>query len=92
VKTTGVVRRIDELGRVVLSSELRRVFNLREDDELEISVEGDRIILRKRQDVCLFCSAENPELTFRERRMSATCASDIFQLSQAGASLARQLR
>ena len=92
MKSTGVVRRIDELGRVVLPSELRRVFNLHEGDELEISVEGDRIILQKRQDVCLFCSAENPEFTFKQRRICINCASEILQLTQAGQSLARQLR
>jgi transcriptional pleiotropic regulator of transition state genes len=76
-RTTGVVRRIDELGRVVVPSELRRIIRLREGDELEISLDGDRIILQKRQDVCLFCSAENPELEFKDRRICHGCASDF---------------
>ena len=67
--TSGVVRRIDELGRVVLPSEVRRVIRLRQGDELEISLDGERIILQKRQDVCLFCSAENPELELKQRRI-----------------------
>jgi transcriptional pleiotropic regulator of transition state genes len=79
MRTTGVVRRMDELGRVVVPSELRRVICLREGDELEISVDGERIILQKRQDVCLFCSAENPELEFKQRRICSTCASEFVQ-------------
>jgi AbrB family transcriptional regulator, transcriptional pleiotropic regulator of transition state genes len=78
-RTTGVVRRIDELGRVVVPSEVRRVIRLREGDELEISVDGERIILQKRQDVCLFCSAEHPELEFKQRRICHGCASEFLQ-------------
>jgi AbrB family transcriptional regulator, transcriptional pleiotropic regulator of transition state genes len=79
MRTTGIVRRIDELGRVVVPSELRRVISLREGDELEISVDGERIILQKRQDVCLFCSAENPELEFKHRRICRACAFEFAQ-------------
>ena len=81
MKSTGVVRKIDELGRIVLPSELRKVFGIREGDELEISVEEDRVILQKRQDLCLLCSAENPQITYRDRRICANCASDLAQLA-----------
>ena len=60
MKSTGVVRKIDELGRIVLPSEIRKVFGIHEGDELEISVNGEQVILEKRKDVCTFCSAENP--------------------------------
>jgi transcriptional pleiotropic regulator of transition state genes len=77
MKSTGVVRKIDELGRIVLPSELRRVFGIHEGDELEISVQEERIILEKRQDVCLFCSAENPSLQYRGRSVCDTCAAEL---------------
>ncbi len=77
MKSTGVVRKIDELGRIVLPSELRRVFGIREGDELEISVEGERIILQKRADVCLFCGAESTDLEYRGRRICGTCAQEL---------------
>ncbi len=94
MKSTGVVRRIDELGRVVVPSELRKVFSLREGDELEISVDGDRIILQKRQDVCLFCSAGDPELEFKDRRICRACASDFLHenLPRQAATAFRHLR
>jgi len=77
VKSTGVVRKIDELGRIVLPSELRRVFGIREGEELEISVEGERVILQKRDDLCLFCGAENPEVEYRGRRICHNCVSEL---------------
>ncbi len=77
MKSTGVVRKIDELGRIVLPSELRRVFGIHEGDELEISVQDERIILEKRQDVCLFCSAENPSVQYRGRAVCDTCAAEL---------------
>ena len=80
MKSTGVVRKIDELGRIVLPSELRRVFGIKEGDELEISVEEDRVILQKRQDLCLFCGAENPPITYRDRRVCRDCAGELGQL------------
>ena len=81
MKSTGVVRKIDELGRIVLPSELRKVFGIHEGDELEISVDEDRVILQKRQDVCLFCSAENPQLSYRDRRICENCATDLAQIA-----------
>lgn len=79
MKSTGVVRKIDELGRIVLPSELRRVFGIKEGDELEISVDGERVILEKRQDVCIFCSEENPGVDFRGRSVCETCAGELGQ-------------
>ena len=79
MKSTGVVRKIDELGRIVLPSELRRVFGIREGDELEISVNGEQIILQKRADLCLFCGAETPSIEFRDRRVCENCATELGQ-------------
>lgn len=77
MKSTGVVRKIDELGRIVLPSELRKVFGIREGDQLDISVQGEQIILQKRQDACLFCGAEEPSIEFRDRRVCESCAGEL---------------
>jgi transcriptional pleiotropic regulator of transition state genes len=74
MRTRGMVRKIDELGRIVLPSELRKVLNMRHGDELAISVDGDLIILEKRQDTCLFCSAPSPSIEFRHQRLCEDCA------------------
>lgn len=79
MKSTGVVRKIDELGRIVLPSEIRRVFAIHEGDELEISVNGEQVILEKRKDLCVFCGAENPTIDFKSRRVCETCAQEVGQ-------------
>jgi AbrB family looped-hinge helix DNA binding protein len=77
VTSTGIVRKIDELGRIVLPSELRKILGMRHGDELAISVEGDQVILEKRHDVCVFCSSEAAGLDFKGRRVCMRCASDV---------------
>lgn len=57
MKSTGVVRRIDDLGRVVLPKELRRTLNVNEGDPLEIFIDGEQIILKKYQPGCISCGS-----------------------------------
>jgi transcriptional pleiotropic regulator of transition state genes len=80
MRSTGIVRKIDELGRVVLPSELRKILNMRHGDELAISVEGDQVILEKRHDVCVFCGADEPRIEFKGRRVCERCAGDMVNL------------
>jgi AbrB family transcriptional regulator, transcriptional pleiotropic regulator of transition state genes len=81
MKSTGVVRKIDELGRIVLPSELRRVFGIHEGDELEISVDGEQIILEKRQDLCLFCQGE-ATIDYKDRRVCESCAGELGRMGK----------
>ena len=55
MKSTGVVRRVDELGRIVIPIELRRTLDIAEKDALEIYVDGEQIILKKYEPACIFC-------------------------------------
>ncbi|WP_410769608.1 AbrB/MazE/SpoVT family DNA-binding domain-containing protein [Fontibacillus sp. BL9] len=83
MKSTGIVRRIDELGRVVIPKELRRTLGIAEADPLEIFVDGERIILRKYQPGCYTCG--KPHVTMREfygRQICTNCISDIVRLNQ----------
>ena len=57
MKSTGIVRKVDELGRIVLPIEMRRTLDIAEKDTLEVYVEGESIILRKYQDACVFCDS-----------------------------------
>lgn len=77
MRSTGIVRKIDELGRIVLPSELRKILSMRHGDELAISVDGDQVILEKRHDVCVFCSSEAPGLSFKGRRVCSRCATEV---------------
>lgn len=82
MKSTGVVRKIDELGRIVLPSEIRKVFGIREGDELDISVEGERVILQKRTDLCLFCGADESLVDYKGRKVCESCAGELGQLGK----------
>jgi transcriptional pleiotropic regulator of transition state genes len=77
MKSTGVVRKIDELGRIVLPSELRRVFGIHEGDELEISVDGERVVLQKRHDLCVFCGSDLADVEFKGRRVCRDCVGQL---------------
>lgn len=77
MKSTGIVRKVDELGRVVIPIELRRTLDIEEKDSLEIYVDGDRIILRKYEPACVFCgNAQNVE-HFRGKNVCKSCIQTI---------------
>ena len=80
MKSTGILRRVDELGRVVLPIELRRSLDIEEKDPLEISVEEDRIILRKYQPTCIFCGAESDLLDYRGKKICDACRKEIVDI------------
>ena len=77
MKTTGIVRKVDELGRVVLPIELRRNMNIEVKDSLEIYVDGDAIILKKYQPGCVFCNdARNIQL-FKGKMVCEKCLAEM---------------
>jgi len=74
MKSTGIVRRIDELGRVVLPKELRITLNIHERDPLEIYVDEDGgIILKKSESACVFCSSKDDVLLFKGQSVCRQC-------------------
>lgn len=77
MKSTGIVRRVDELGRVVLPIELRRVLDIVEKDSMEIYVDGERIILRKYVPACVFCGEGNQVQHFRGKNVCHGCFTAI---------------
>ena len=73
VKSTGIVRKVDELGRIVLPIELRRNLDIEERDSLEIFMDGERIILQKYEAACIFCGAERELLNHKGKNVCANC-------------------
>ena len=73
VKSTGIVRKVDELGRIVLPIELRRNLDIEERDSLEIYMDGERIILQKYEATCIFCGAERELLNHKGKNVCANC-------------------
>lgn len=72
-----MARKVDDLGRIVLPAEMRKAFNIREGDHLEIAVEEDRIILHKRQDHCVFCRSVQDLKEYRDQMVCASCIQEL---------------
>ncbi|MBE7024852.1 MAG: AbrB/MazE/SpoVT family DNA-binding domain-containing protein [Ruminococcaceae bacterium] len=77
MKSTGVVRRIDELGRLVLPAELRKTFNIEEKDALEVYTEGDTIILKKYEPACIFCGDARDVVVFKGKNVCTNCIKEL---------------
>lgn len=73
MKSTGIIRKVDDLGRIVLPIELRRVLDISERDELEIYMENDRIILQKFEPACLFCGSSRGLISYRRKNVCQEC-------------------
>jgi transcriptional pleiotropic regulator of transition state genes len=77
MKSTGVVRKIDELGRIVLPIELRRTLNIGEKDALEIFVDGEQIILKKYEPDCIFCGEGRDVINYKGKNICKSCLNEI---------------
>ena len=76
-KATGIVRQIDELGRIVLPIELRRNFDLKEHDRVEISVEDDKIVLKKYHPACIFCGDARDVVPYKGKLVCKSCMTEL---------------
>lgn len=75
---TGIVRRVDDLGRIVIPMELRRTLGIKVKDPMAIFVEGDRIILEKHRDACAICGETGAEMVdLNDRPICTTCVEAI---------------
>lgn len=77
MKSTGIVRRVDELGRVVIPIELRRTLEIAEKDALEIYVDGEHIILKKYQPACIFCGNAKDVENYKGKNICQSCLAEI---------------
>lgn len=77
MKSTGIVRRVDDLGRVVIPIELRRNLRIREKDPMEIFVDGDKIVLKKYDPACVFCGRVENVRTFRDKNVCVECVAEL---------------
>lgn len=80
MKSTGIVRKVDELGRIVLPIELRRTLDIAERDELEIYLDDDKVILKKYEPSCIFCASSQGLLNYCGRNVCADCIEKLGNL------------
>ena len=77
MKSTGIVRKVDELGRIVLPIEMRRTLDIGEKDALEIYVEGSSVILKKYKPSCVFCDATKDITVFQGQNICPQCLQEL---------------
>ena len=80
MKSTGVVRKVDELGRIVLPAEIRQSLGIEVKDPLEFFVDGERIILKKYQPGCVFCGGMEGLSAFEGKVLCASCIKKLKSL------------
>ena len=77
MKSTGIVRKVDELGRIVLPIELRRTYDLAVKGAVEIYTEDDKIILKKFQRTCIFCGSKEQVVEFKDKSVCTECMNEL---------------
>ncbi|MBU3098354.1 MULTISPECIES: AbrB/MazE/SpoVT family DNA-binding domain-containing protein [Clostridium] len=77
MKSTGIVRKVDQLGRIVIPIELRRVLNIEELDPLEIYTEGETVILKKYTPDCIFCGDGNDLVNYKGKNVCRSCLKEL---------------
>ena len=75
--STGIFRRIDSLGRLVLPKELRKSLDLNQDDYLQIFLDGDAIVLKKSQLSCVLCGGPDELTDFHEKKVCQQCLREL---------------
>ena len=80
MKSTGIVRKVDELGRIVLPIELRRSLDINYKELLEIMVDGNSVVLRKFDSNCSFCGADGKLTAYRGKMICKRCLREIREL------------
>ena len=81
MKSTGIVRKLDELGRVVIPKEIRNKLDIEEKDPIEIYLDGTSIILRKFETGCIFCNNSKDLVSFKDKLVCKKCLSKITDLN-----------
>lgn len=77
MKSTGIVRKLDEMGRVVLPKELRRTLEIEEKDALEIFVDGNMVLLKKYQPACIFCGSARDIQNYKGKNICPDCLKEL---------------
>jgi transcriptional pleiotropic regulator of transition state genes len=81
MKSTGIIRKVDELGRIVIPIELRNSLKIVEKDPIEIFTDGSSIILKKHEESCIFCGSTEDIIEYKEKLICTKCSKKISKLN-----------
>ena len=79
MKSIGIVREVDKLGRIVIPKELRRTLNMESGDPVEIFVDNDSIVLRSYRPMCIFCGSDEMIGEYKDKPVCARCINELKQ-------------
>lgn len=82
MKATGIIRRVDELGRVVIPIEIRNKFDIVEKDPLEIYVDGSSIVLKKYEPNCIFCGSTEDLIEYKDKLVCKKCSAQLHTMHE----------
>ena len=82
MKALGIIRSIDELGRIVLPIETRKMMDLNKKDGVEVFVEGDKIILKKYRPSCIFCGEADDVFDFMGKKICKACIAKLKEIEK----------
>ena len=77
MKSTGIIRTVDSVGRMVLPAEIREKFGIKEGGELEIFVDSNSIVLKKYEPTCIFCGGAKEITVFKDRNVCKKCLDKL---------------
>ena len=77
MKSSGISRCVDELGRIVIPKEMRKKLGIMPETPLEIHLDGDSIIMRKDASVCVFCGSDSSTSEFKGKTVCADCLAEL---------------
>ena len=80
MKSTGIIRNVDELGRIVIPKEMRKSMDIKSTDSMEIYVDGDDIILKRYYHSCIFCASNSGLISYKDKMICAECLEQIKEL------------
>ena len=82
MKSTGIVRKVDELGRIVIPIELRNKLDIAIKDSIEIFVEGSSIVLKKYEESCIFCGSTKDLNSYKDKLICGKCLANISEIKK----------
>lgn len=82
MKSTGIIRKVDELGRIVIPKEIRTKFGICEGDPMEFFVEGSQLSIEKYEPDCIFCGSSKKLVSYNDKLICTKCAERLNKLSE----------
>lgn len=82
MKSTGIIRKLDELGRIVIPKEIRKNLEIEEKDQIEIFTDGSAIVLKKYEPGCIICNNSKELTYYKDKLICNKCINALYQINK----------